>query len=133
MSGSHKITGLDAMRRRLEALPDVARSAAAATLSGVAREVSAEIRATLDHASAGVSAPGTQPSDPSGRLAASISVDDDPENARSVVAVSSPVAHFLEFGTNRMAARPFLRPAALRAGRGAKALLAAALRQALKP
>ena len=128
---SHKILGLDAMRRRLEALPDAAKSAAALALSDVARGVAREIQATLDQATPSVSRPGGPPADPSGRLAASVSVDDDPSGTRSVVRVSAPFGHFLEFGTVRMAARPFLRPAALRAGRDAKALLAQALRRSL--
>ena len=130
---SHKVTGVEAMRRRFAALPDAARRAAATALIEVAQGASAEIQAALDHAAPGVSAPGAPPADASGRLAASVSVRNDPETARSVVVVSAPFAHFLEFGTVRMAARPFLRPAALRAGRGATALLAAALRRGLKP
>ena len=130
---SHTITGLDAMRRRLEALPGAARSAAAAALSDVAQTVSAEIRATLDQATPGASLPGAPPADASGRLAASISVDTDPDAVRSVVTVSAPFAQFLEFGTIRMAARPFLRPAALRAQRSAKVRLAEALRRGLNP
>ena len=129
----HKITGLDAMRRHLEALSGAARSAAAAALSDVAKGVSAEVRATLDQATPGASLTGAPPADPSGRLAASVSVDDDPDAVRSVVTVSAPFAQFLEFGTVRMAARPFLRPAALRAQRSAKVLLAEALRRGLKP
>ena len=129
---SHKITGLDAMRHRLETLPDAARSTVSSALSSLGQEVSAEIQAMFDHALPGVSAPGTPPADASGRLAASVSIDTDPENARSVVSVSAPFAFFLEYGTVRMAARPFLRPAALRAGRGALARLATALRQGLQ-
>ena len=130
---SHKITGLDAMRRRLEALSGAARSATAAALSDVAEGVSAEIQATLDRTTPGVSLPGAPPADPAGRLAASVSVDTDPDALRSVVTVSAPFAQFLEFGTIRMAARPFLRPAALRAQRSAKVLLAEALRRGLNP
>ncbi len=130
---SHRITGLEAMRRRLETLSGVARSAAAAALSDVAQGVSAEVRATLDQATLGASLPGASPADSSGQLAASVSVDDDPDAARSVVTVSAPFAQFLEFGTIRMAARPFLRPAALRAQRSAKVLLAEALRRGLAP
>ena len=130
---SHRITGLEAMRRRLQTLSGAARSAAAATLSDVAQDVSAEIQATLDQATPGVSLPGAPPVDHAGQLAASVSVDDDPDAARSVVTVSAPFAHFLEFGTARMAARPFLRPAALRARRTAKALISEAQRRGLKP
>lgn len=130
---SHQITGLEAMRRHLDALSAAARSATAAALSDVAQGVAAEIRATLDQATSGASLPGAPPADPSGRLAASVSVDTDPDAARSVVTVSAPLAQFLEFGTVRMAARPFLRPAVLRAHGTAKARLAQTLRRGLKP
>ena len=47
-----------------------------------------------------------------GTLADSISSGRDPEIGGAVVTVSAPYAADVEFGTSRMAARPFLRPAA---------------------
>lgn len=131
---SHRTSGLDALRRRLTALPDAARMAAAPALQDVAEGVADEVRAALDgEARVGPSAPGTPPADVSGRLAGSVAVTTDPGSGRAAVTVSSPHAVFLEYGKARMAARPFLRPAALEARRVAVAILAAALRRGMKP
>lgn len=149
---SHRISGLDGLRRRLAALPEAARAAATPALHEVAEGVADEVRAALDGgARVGPSAPGTPPADASGggglgpgpakqvrevsagRLAGSIAVAAEPGLGRAAVTVSAPYAVFLEYGTARMTARPFLRPAALEAGREAVAVLAAALRRGLKP
>jgi len=58
---SHRTSGLDALRRRLAALPDAARMAAAPALQDVAERVADEVRAALDgEARVGPSAPGTR-------------------------------------------------------------------------
>ena len=129
---SHHMAGLDAMRRRLTDLPVKARNATAGALKDVAEGVAADVRATLvetTQAGDGPSRPGTPPADRSGALAASVSVDSDRDGPRSDVTVAAPFAIFLEYGTVRMMARPFLRPLALRAESSAKTLLAAALRR----
>ena len=121
--------GLDALRRRLAALPAEAEAAVRPAMEGVAEDVAAAVRASLV-AGAGPSAPGHAPHDPSGRLAASVSAT--ATDGGSAVTVAAPEAVALEYGTLRMAARPFLRPAAQRAGPGALARLAAALRDGLR-
>ena len=121
---------LDALRRRLAALPAAARAAVAPAMLDIAEGIAGEVRASLG-AGVGPSAAGGAPDDPSGRLAASVSAA--PTEAGSAVTVAAPEAAFLEYGTLRMAPRPFLRPVALRAGATARAALAAALRKGLKP
>ncbi len=125
-----RAAGLDALRRRLAALPATARSAAAPAMLDVAEGVADAVRASLG-AGPGPSAPGAAPDDPSGRLAASVSAA--PTDRGSVVIAAAPEAALLEYGTLRMAPRPFLRVAALRAGAAARAALAAALRTGLRP
>ena len=149
---SHRTSGLDGLRRRLAALPGAARAAAAPALQDIAAGVADEVRAALDGEALGpTSAPGTPPVDTSGGgglgpgpakqvreasaggLAGSVAVTAEAGSGRAAVTVSAPYAVFLEYGTARMAARPFLRPAALKAGREAVAVMAAALRRGLKP
>ena len=131
-SVTHRISGLGALHARLAGLPDQARAAAAAGLGEVAAQAADAARAELSGGS-GRSGPGAPPADPSGRLAASIASTVDPETGRAAVTASAPEARFLEYGTAKMAARPFLRPAALKAGRGARAILRAALRRGIAP
>lgn len=114
-----RAAGLDALRRRLAALPTAAQAAVAPAMLDVAERAADAVRASL-----GMD-PGA-PDDPVGRLAAAVSAG--PSETGSAVAVAAPDAAFLEYGTLRMAPRPFLRPAAERAGQGAPPLLAAALK-----
>ena len=125
-----RAAGLEAMRRRLAALPAAARDAAAPGFEALAEDVARNVRASLG-TGANPSAPGGAPDDPSGRLAASVAAT--PTENGSAVTVAAPEAAFLEYGTFRMAARPFLRPIASRAGPTALARLGAALRQGLRP
>ena len=127
---SCRTSGLDALRRRLAALPAEARTATAPALLALAEDVADDLRASLGGAAA-PSAPGGPPDDPSGRIAASVSAAAMQDG--SAVTVAAPEAASLEYGTLRMAARPFLRPTASRAGAGALARLAAALRGGLAP
>lgn len=121
--------GLDALRRRIAGLPAEAEAAIRPAMLGVAEDVAQAVRATLA-VGAGPSAPGQAPADPSGRLAAAVSAGATAHDA--AVSVAAPEATALEYGTLRMAARPFLRPAAARAGPGALVRLAAALRDGLR-
>ena len=127
---STRIHGLEALKARLAAFPDLARAGAEAALLTTAETAAASLRATLQPGS-GPSAPGEAPSDPEGRIAAAVTAVPDGSGGASVE-VALPFARDLEFGTTRMAARPFLRPAAQRAGSDAKALLAKSLAATLK-
>ena len=121
--------GLDTLRRRFAGLPAEAEAAVRPAMRGVAEDVAEAVRDALG-TGAGPSAPGHAPADPSGRLAASVSAGVTADGA--AVTVAAPEAAALEYGTLRMAARPFLRPAAARAGPGALVRLAAALRDGLR-
>ncbi len=125
-----RAAGLDALRRQLAALPRAAALATAPGFMAVAEGVADEVRASLGSGTQ-ASAPGGVPDDPTGRLAASVTAG--ATAGGSAVTVAAPEAAFLEYGTLRMAARPFLRPLASRAGAGALARLAAALRGGLRP
>ena len=127
---SARIRGLDALKARLASLPDLVRAGAEAALLATAEAAAADLRARLQPGS-GPSAPGQAPSDPEGRIAAATTATRD-ESSGASLTVALPFARDLEFGTTRMAARPFLRPAAQRAGSDAKALLAKVVAATLK-
>lgn len=58
------------------------------------------------------SAPGEMPAIDTGTLAASIQVDAEPGSLQGAVYTNQETAVFLEYGTTRMAPRPYLTPAA---------------------
>lgn len=57
------------------------------------------------------SAPGEPPASDTGRLVGSIRTEYDAEGLQGTVVASTNYAFKLEFGTPRIAARPFMRPA----------------------
>ena len=127
------------LKRRLAALPIAALAEVATALDEIGAEVVAEARRSLaadgpvqpDPGRRPASAPGAPPDDPTGRLAASLSVVADPATPHVTVVASTPYATFLEYGTRHMAARPFLRPAVEAHGEAARSRLAEALRRAV--
>lgn len=129
-----RAAGLDALRRRLAALPDRARAAAVPGFEALADAAAVEVRASLG-AGPDPSAPGAAPDDRAGRLAAAVSAGPTAVGSAVTVGtadVAAPEAAFLEYGTVRMAPRPFLRPAAARAGARGLGLLKEALRAGLR-
>lgn len=68
-------------------------------------------RYTKQSFGAGVSSPGDPPGVQTGALRASIHVETPSRFVRTIVAGTDYAAH-LEFGTSRMAARPFMSPMA---------------------
>ncbi len=128
---SARIRGLDALRARLDALSDVARRGAGTALLETAETAAADLCGALT-AGTGPSAPGEAPADPAARIADAVTTAPNDDGSGATLTVALPFARDLEFGTLRMAARPFLRPAAQRAGSDAKSLLAKAVAAALK-
>lgn len=57
------------------------------------------------------SAPGEAPASDTGELASSMTFALDPDGLGAAVIAKAPYAKFLEFGTERMLARPFMVPA----------------------
>lgn len=57
------------------------------------------------------SAPGEPPASDTGRLANSITTSYDQEKLIGVVSANTEYAPYLEYGTSKMEARPFMRPA----------------------
>ena len=97
-----------------------------AMLAGLPALLKARIASELDEAATSVAASMRLRLGRSGRLAESIKTGRDTESGAAVVTVDEPYAADLEYGTTRMAARPFLRPAAAEAEPNVRAKLAAA-------
>jgi len=57
------------------------------------------------------SAPGQPPAVDTGTLRGSIQVEEPVTPTQAIIATHTDYAEFLEFGTSRMAARPYMRPA----------------------
>src|SRR5262245_7162584 len=57
------------------------------------------------------SAPGEAPATDTGRLVNSITTEYDEQNLSGKVSANTEYAEYLEYGTARMDARPFMRPA----------------------
>ncbi len=127
---STHIKGLEGLRRQIGASPGVAATAAGTALNDSAIEIAGQIRTTLAASSGGVSPPGAVPDDAEGRLAEAVTVERAGPEAATII-IGLPYARWLEFGTIHMAARPFLRPAALQAAGAVRARLAVAVRSAL--
>jgi HK97 gp10 family phage protein len=109
MSGSLAAPGLVALRQRLDRLPEEAEAEIGDALNQAAQEMVAAVRDRLGRISP--SSRGDPPADPQGELASSLSVTIGPGELKATLAVAAHQAVFLEYGTRRMAARPFLRPA----------------------
>ena len=79
----------------------------------VMREVRAVAVNSMPPGNGQPSAPGSPPNVQTGSLRASIdyTVQRVPAGVEGLLSSSSPYAQFLEFGTRKMAARPFMRPA----------------------
>lgn len=114
---------LESLTRRVDA-------ELASALDTVAETVAAEARRLLDGAGARPSQPGEPPADPSGVLADVITTGRAADGSAAVTA-AAPYAAALEYGTTRMAARPFLRPAVANAEGTVRDILANALARAV--
>lgn len=132
---THRAIGFAAMRARIASLPAAARTAVAGSLGDLADGAAEDLRFSLQRddvaGPSGHSLPGTPPADPKGRIAAAVKVVRETGRPSASVMVGLPFARDLEFGTAAAAPRPFLRPAMLRAGGKAAAVLGAAMRGVL--
>ncbi|MFE0754173.1 HK97 gp10 family phage protein [Inquilinus sp. NPDC058860] len=128
-----RITGVDRHLRRLtlrtKTLHREVGKAVVAAANLVAAEAAASIAAGWisgpDHVP---SKPGEPPNADTGRLHGAIDVVRRGETAAEVVS-AAPYAADLEFGTARVAARPYLRPATAKKRQDAVALIVQAVRR----
>jgi HK97 gp10 family phage protein len=114
MAGKTVLDG--ALGRKLAALPRLLdaelRKAVAEAAEAIRDDAIKSLRSGGSRTAKGrASAPGEPPARQSGRLQRSIVVELDPSRPSAKVIATADYARALEFGTRRMAARPFLRPA----------------------
>ena len=140
-----RISGLDRLRDRLTQAPAALQPLLASAVGAAAARVADEAVSALARGQASgrlyvrrgrayrASAPGEAPASARGRLAHGIVVESDGLSARVIVGPSTGAdyAAALEFGTARMAARPFLLPAIERARPRVAETIAAAARSAI--
>ncbi len=129
-AGLLHLTGDAVMKRRLADLPSKAKAECALAFERIGTTVVAEARRSL--AAISPSRPGDPPADPAVAISESLNWSVDAAAGRLTVTASVPYASFLEYGTMRMAARPFLRPAAAGASDTARAELLDALSRAAR-
>jgi HK97 gp10 family phage protein len=130
-----RLRGFDALRQRLSRLARATDDACAQAAASSAAAMAEDIRRSLSPsaANARVSAPGEPPASHSGRLRRGVRADSDGAAGSVMVGPSTgaPYAAALEFGTRRMAARPFILPAVASFRARIAAIAAQALRAAL--
>ena len=119
------------LQRRLGRLSLEQRKALTAAIWESAEALRDELRAELG-ARPGPSAPGRPPAMDSGRLRDSVFAETDADGLSARVGSDLDYAAHLEFGTTRMAARPWLLPAFARMKPRIVARLAAAARAGLR-
>lgn len=132
-----KMTGVEKAKRRIEAL------ASPAAIEGVGKALfaggeiikGAAARSITEGAISGKhhvpSKPGEPPNENTGTLRRNITVTQiGPLHVR--ISSNAPYSHFLEFGTSKMAARPFMGPAARASRKAVVGLVSAAVNKATK-
>ncbi|MGK9168024.1 HK97 gp10 family phage protein [Inquilinus limosus] len=129
-----RVTGVDRHLRRLRQAGKAVRREAGKAVAAAAELVAAEAVASIAVGSASgpdhiPSAPGEPPNADTGRLDGNITAVRRSELAADVVS-AAPYAADLEFGTSRMAARPYLRPATAKKRGEAVELILQAIRRA---
>ena len=119
-----RLEGSDQMQAALREASQEIKAAASKAVLGTALELQRNVVKSVQHGPASgrvyrkynpsrvhrASAPGQAPMSDTGRLASSITFDQDGPLTATVGSVVA-YAVYLEYGTSRMAARPFFRPA----------------------
>ena len=116
---SARLTGGDRLKRRLAGLTPALKKPVAREINAGALAVHGEmVRAIQSGPKTGrvykrrsvrhqASAPGEAPATDTGSLVGSLAIEPDPDGLGTKVLARSGYAMWLEFGTRRMAARPF--------------------------
>ncbi|MBW8725445.1 MAG: HK97 gp10 family phage protein [Inquilinus limosus] len=128
-----RVTGVDRQISRLQRASGMVRREVGKAVVAAAELVAAEAVASItanwisgpDHVP---SEPGEPPNADTGRLHGAIDVERRGELTAEVVS-AAPYAADLEFGTARVAARPYLRPATAKKRKDAVALIVKAVRR----
>lgn len=132
------LKGRDRLRRRIMAMasPDVQRDIGRALFAG-AQAVAVEAQLSITNGAVSgryhtPSKPGEPPKNDSGVLAGNIEAVSISNEVAEVSSNADPYAAMLEFGTSRMAARPYLRPAIDKQREHVRRLIAKALNRAVR-
>lgn len=105
-----QLTGVNDLLRSLERVAEAGRETAAYAVEELA-ESTARIARQRISGGAGASAPGSYPKSKTGRLERSISVVlTQAKRTTAIVGTAQLHGRFLEFGTGKMQARPWLMP-----------------------
>ena len=113
-----RVTGLDHLQEQLDALPENLDEAITRGLEMAAAEAVQQIDEEISQSYPPASLPGEPPALRTGTLLRSVRID-TVEPLRVTIAVGgsgtmAPYASWLEFGTSKMAPRPFVQPIVIR-------------------
>jgi HK97 gp10 family phage protein len=105
-----KVTGGNDLIEALRQAGNAGREAIDAVVHEVAEDIVHRARSGMT--GGGVSAPGAMPHSQTGRLAGSIRAEfsEGGQRITAIVGTDEPHGYFLEFGTGKMQARPWLMP-----------------------
>jgi HK97 gp10 family phage protein len=128
-----RLSGVGRLAARLDRLADQVELAVQAAVAEGADDLRREARALLNVPGAGApSSPGEPPRRQTGELRDSLRVEIAPDRLSATVGTDLDYGAHLEFGTQDMAPRPWLQPAAQNAAPRIKARIEDAVREALR-
>ncbi len=128
-----RLSGVGCLAARLDRLADQVELAVQAAVAVGADDLRREARALLNVPGAGApSAPGEPPRRQTGELRDSLRVEIAPDRLSATVGTDLDYGAHLEFGTQDMAPRPWLAPAAENARPKTQARIEAAVREAIR-
>lgn len=123
-----KLVGMDRLEADLSARMKRLAQNVDGFVASVANDGASRIRAAM-HSASSPSSPGSAPGIVTGNLIKSVQTTHERGSFKAEVQVTAPHWHLLEFGTSKMAARPFLRPQAKLAVIAGEARIGAAIEQ----
>lgn len=119
-----RVRNMSSLQVKAKRMPSEVQGAVLAALRALAQPIENYIKQSIRDPKSGpiikryrperrvkISIPGEAPANDLGLLVNSIEVDVDPQQFNMIISAGAPYAKELEYGTWKMLARPFLRPA----------------------